>query len=264
MKPLRYSALKHMALSPMHFKAAEGQPDNAPPKNAAMLVGSAAHKMILTAGQEIVVFTGKTRRGKVWDAFKAEHAGKLILNEREHAQAQRMADAVKRDPRAQALLTAAPHREETLRWQLAGRDCQGTPDAWGTDVLLDVKTTKTAHPDRFAWEARRMGYHGQLDWYAEGIRTLNPGDVPRKPYIIAVENSGVPAVTVFELTEELLASGRAMWSAWFERYCVCVDSNHWPAYSECIEKLDVPAEEDLGFDIPDGEITVDSDDGADE
>jgi hypothetical protein len=261
MIPVRYSNLKLMAQSPMHYKHAEGRPDDSPPRNRSMLVGTAGHKMILTAGKTIVVFDGKTRRGKAWDAFKLEHDGKIILNEAEYADAKAMADAVGRDPRAQALLMRAPHREQTLRWQLAGRDCRGTPDAFGDDILLDVKTTRTAHPDRFAWEARRMGYHGQLDWYRHGLLHVGApyAKLPtrRQCFVIAVENKAPYPVTVFELTEDLLNEGRTCWSAWFERYCVCSDSNHWPAYSECIEPLDVAKEDDMGFDVPTGEITAD-------
>lgn len=257
MKPVRFSNLKAMALSPMHYKAAEARADDAPPHTTSMRIGSAAHTMILSAGQKIAVFTGATRRGKAWEAFRDDpaNAGKLIVNQTEFDKARAVADAVLRDPVASALLARAPHREQLLEWELAGRACRGTPDAFGDDIILDVKTTKTAHPDRFAWEARRMAYHAQLDWYDEGLRAQKHGVGPRQRFIIAVENSGVPAVTCFEVTPELSEQGRTMWSAWFERFCVCADSNHWPAYSETIEKLDVPMEEDMGFDLPTEEIT---------
>jgi hypothetical protein len=45
---------------------------------AAMLLGTAVHAIVLgeRPGKPVMVFPGKTRSGKAWDAFEEEHRGR--------------------------------------------------------------------------------------------------------------------------------------------------------------------------------------------
>lgn len=47
---------------------------------------------------EVVIFAGKTRYGKNWDAFKTKHKGKLVVTEKQQLQGDGMVKAVKKSP----------------------------------------------------------------------------------------------------------------------------------------------------------------------
>ncbi len=148
-------------------------------------------------------------------------------------------------------------RQQTIRWKIAGRDCEGTPDSFNDVRITELKTCRTADPDRFVWDARRLGYAAQLDWYAEGL--LQSGRArPSSAYIVAVESTPPHPVTVFCLTDRALDQGARTWRLWFERLRACEESNAWPPYAEAAVLFDVP-ENDDGFTLKIGgeEVEID-------
>lgn len=232
--PVRFSSLKHMASSPLHYRhqVQYGRDDT-----LCMRIGRGAHALVL--GEPIIEFP-HVRSGKRWEAFKAQHSDKEILNAKEYAVANGIYGAVTSHRVASEILFGTDAvLEETLHWSLMGRACTSRPDSRrGTTVLTDLKTTRCAEPVRFARDATFRLYHGQMDFYARAMAELF-GHRPDHVFCVAVESKAPYAVTVLELTPSALAEGERCWRLWFERLLVCEASNHWPAYSEAIEPLDV-------------------------
>jgi len=178
------------------------------------------------------------RSGKAWDAFKAANAGALILSRTEYEAANRMADAVRADPRAMDVLNAT--HERRILWSSMGRACRTTPDAASyLEFATELKTTACADPDRFTWQAIRMGYHAQMAWHLAGIIGAGLGQ-PEAAYIVAVESAPPWPVTVLKLTERALDKGTALCSLWFERLLGFERSGQWPPYAQHVVDLDVP------------------------
>lgn len=247
--PVRFSRLKLLAQSAAHYADA-CQDDRE--ETLSMRLGSGVHALVL--GTPVVVFDG-VRRGKAWDAFSAEHAGELILSEREHADASAIADAVRRSTLASRIICGdGLVREQRIEWRWLGRHCAGTPDVVGPGFVADLKTTRDAEPGRFTRDAIRAGYHAQLAWYGLGLEQLGerrPDDL----YVVAVENKRPHCVTVLRLTDEARAAGERLCIAWMERLAVAIEANHWGAYSESIVPLDVEQREFNVF-IADEEIQL--------
>lgn len=239
---LRFSHLKAMGRSPAHC-AELRQRDIAP--TSAMSRGSAVHALVLGGPRVVAWEEGRQRRGKDFDAFAAANEDARILTAAEYETANRMAEAVKKNVLAMAVLGGV--REQTIHWTARGIECRGTPDAAEySSHVADLKTTVTAEPGRFTWLALRAAYHAQLAWYMDGIKAAGLG-TPREAYVVAVEATRPHPVTVLHLTARALEQGRALYSSWLERYRQCDLAGQWPEYAQDLIALDVADEVELDF-----------------
>lgn len=238
-EPVRFSRLKLMAKSPAHYAEGFG------PETSPMRKGTAVHAYLLGGEKKVVVYTDGRRddRVKKWQAFKAEHAGKHILIPSELEAVAGMRKSLERHRRAMQLIDGI--QEETITWTDAGRACMGTPDVViprpGRKIAVELKTCITSHPERFAWQARKMAYHGQCAWYARGLELTDkytPGPVDEF-YCVVVESSAPYPVTVFRWDRESLEAGAKLCRLWLEQLLVCEARNHFPAYTEADVPLSV-------------------------
>jgi len=255
--PVRFSRLKKMAQSPAHYLAAVQAGDDAS-DSLAMRIGRGGHALMF--GQPVALWTGKTRNGKAWDEFETEHAGSVILNQREHEQAASIVTALTRDQLARALL-ARPDVvvEQAIDWKFMGRACRSTPDVLssfgGRRVIIDLKTARSSEPDRFVRSATWMSYHAQLAFYMEAVECAT-GERPEEAYIIAVESTPPHAVTVLRLTERAIDQGARLCRLWFERLLSCEASNEWPAYAQLVVDFDVPDQDEFRLTIDGEDVEV--------
>jgi hypothetical protein len=249
--PVRFSRLKHMARSPLHYwQSCQFSTDD----SLARRLGTGAHALVFD--QPHAVYTGKVRRGKAWDAFKEANDGMPIMNETEFRRARAIADAILRHPFARhVMFDDEPRIEQEIEWEFLGRRCSSRPDSISPLRLVDLKSTQSSHPDEFPRQAWRMLYPAQASFYTEAAKVL--GWAPERKFLVAVEQKLPHAVTVFRLTEEAMDAGERCWRGWFETLLVCESSNHWPEYTSMTVDLDVPAE-DRAFDLvmPDGQTVT--------
>lgn len=242
LEPLRFSRLCLMAKSAAHY--AHG----ARAETAEMREGSATHAYLLGQKERVVVYTegNRDKRHKKYQAFLEEHPDALILSPAEMAPVEGMRAAIERHPRAMQLLDGI--QEQRIEWDIGGRACAGTPDVVhllpkGAKRLVELKTSRTAAPGLFLWHAKKLAYHAQLAWYAEGLgRTLAyaPGPV-EEHFIVCVESSPPHPVTVVRVCESMLQLGRKQWRLWFETLRNCESSGRFPAY--CDGEIDWENEE---------------------
>lgn len=228
---VRFSALKHMARSPLHYRHAL---QHGMEETLSMRLGSGTHALVFGT-PKVVVFKPR-RAGKLWDAFEAEHVDDVILNEREHAIATAMARALTTDFLAD-MLTFAPgtEHERKVEWKFGNRECSGRIDALGPDFLIDLKAVQDADPRWFPYQVRRMYWAEQVTWYADGCEAAGLGW--RHPHLVAVENSAPYAVSVWRLTEADIVAARNRYSRWLVDVLQCEAANKWPGYSSEVISL---------------------------
>lgn len=242
---LRFSVLKYMALSPSHLQHAARVPLET---TRAIRIGTATHSQVL--GGNVVVFDG-TRRGKAWEAFKAEHAGSEIVSADEYAVAHAATMAVLRDPVAGPLFVLRGADEHRIDWDFHGEPFRSTPDrvfrseSEGITTLVELKTARTAEPGAFLRDAQRRHYHAQVAVYREALRQT--GTHIDRVVIVAVETAAPFAVTVFEVSESTLDLGWRTACGWMERYKVHKAANEWPSYSQAPVPWDIQPEVELDF-----------------
>jgi hypothetical protein len=238
MGPVRFSNLKHMARSPLHYHHAVTSEFH---ESRVMRVGYGVHGRVLGASPH-VVYEGD-RRGKAWEAFKAQYAGARILTSSEDADAKAIADAVLAHPRAAALMDGK--RELEVGWEWLGRECMSHLDVLGDGRIVDLKITSAGPPEKFRWHALRMGWHAQLAFYRRAAAAL--GVKNPDCYLVAVEDKAPYAVTVRPLTPRALEAGDKLCRLWMERLLSCEGADHWPPYCESDLALDV--EDEASFEV---------------
>ena len=244
--PVRFSHLKWMAESPRHYLHALA---NDKKKTSCMSMGSAVDGLILGT-TEVCTYPGPVRRGKAWDKFQSENAGKLIVTKKELTAAEGMRTSVLSNDHAVDKLTGQHQKE--IHWEYLGRKCVSHLDVMALDgtYITDLKSCQTSNPGRFRWKALKMGYHAQLAFYRLAVEHLT-GRKPRAAFIVAVESTAPYVTTVMRVTEKALELGERMVRLWFETLLTCEKSNQWPGYSQTIVELDAPEDVDLEFDLND-------------
>ncbi len=246
--PVRNSHLKAMGRSAAHCRHAmlvDWEP------TLSMRLGTGAHSLIL-GGPKLVVYPGKVRNGKAWEQFKTDNADAIILSHTENRRAEAIAASVRADEVASRVLYAdGMVYEHTILWEQFGRARRCTPDAMNKSIIVDVKTTRDASPDRFKWDAIRMGYHVQLADYSAAFEHMN-GYPPRDVYIVAVENSPPYGCSTWRMTTGALDKGGRLARTWLEQLIACEGIGIWPGYAPGVLDFEVPIDEaDLIFDDDD-------------
>ncbi len=234
--PVRNSHLKAMGRSAAHCRHAML---NEWEQTLSMRLGSGAHSLLL-GGPRLVCFPGKRRAGKEWEAFEADNADALILSASEMHKAQSMAAAVRADEVASRVLFGAGTRyEETLLWSQLGRARRCTPDAHNASIVVELKTTRDASPDRFRWDAIRMGYHAQVADYASAFEATY-GYAPKDCFIIAVENCAPYGCTTWRMSSSAMDKGRRLNQERLEQLIACEGAGIWPGYAPSWIDFEVP------------------------
>jgi exodeoxyribonuclease VIII len=236
---IHFSELKKMALSPLHYKAAI---EKATEPTRAMSVGTIAHHIVLgeRTDKKLVVYRGGIRRGKEWDAFKAEHDGAEIVTVPEWDEGEAIAKAILADPVAAPFLKG--QHEVPLEWDSAGmKFATRGVDVIGDGFVAELKSTASAEPGRWQRLALNMFYHVQMVMYREGAasRSLVAPDCPL--YVIGCESKPPYPVTVLHLTPAMIELAQKTIAIWTERLRSCEENNFWPGYAQSVVEWDCPA-----------------------
>lgn len=240
---VNWSTLKHMRVSPLHYRHAR---DNPRPDTSALALGRMVHARVfepLRFASDYVTLPAKMiRRGKKWDAFKAEHPGKEIVTEADHDYAQRIGDALESHHVAGPYI-ARGSAEQAFQWTdtHTGLACKCRVDFLSESVpaTVDLKTATDISPYRFAGQVARLGYHGQGAFYSDGV-TANTGTV--LPFVlIAVESSPPFDVIVYRLDEDSLYAGTEEYRELLAKVAACAKSDRWPGRFDTEQTLRLPA-----------------------
>lgn len=118
--------------------------------------------------------------------------------------------------------------------------CRGRFDvvAHGVGCVTDIKSTRDAHPLRFAKTIYELGYHIQGAHYLRGAREL--GIFADTFCIIAAEKEPPYEVAVYELERSAIMDGERELIPLLERWAECEATGVWPGYSGGIVKIDLP------------------------
>lgn len=224
--------------SPAHYKFAERK------ETKAFDFGTACHFAILQPElfEPRVMRGPMDRRGNNWKDAQAEAAnsGRLLLTSPDYDDVMVIRDSVHADQFLNALIVN-PHSEieHSSYWidPETGALCRSRPDLYRADlgVMVDVKSTVSAHPEAFARSVVNYGYHAQEAWYTDG-HVANGR--PVNGFVFLAWEKASPFVTArYELPPSIVDEGRAICRKALQRYAECAAANEWPGYSGEITEL---------------------------
>lgn len=214
--------------------------DNPPPPKDTFELGSAAHKLVLGAGAEIVEIKASNWRTDAAknerDAARAE--GFLPLLTAEYEVVKAMAAALRKHPVASALFNPEKGKpEQSLFWEdrQAGiwrrARLDWLPDASARERLIvgDYKSCVSASPEAIAKTTANYGYHQQDAWYCDAVRAL--GLSPDPAFLFVFQEKEPPyLITIAELDPDGVRLGRELNRLAIEVYRDCMQTGTWPGY----------------------------------
>jgi len=178
----------------------------------------------------------------LWDAFKArcEDEGREPLDKAAHEAISTMANAVSTHTSAAIMLEnsfkelAAYTTDPETGFIMKAKADIAMP--WG---VADLKTTEDARLGPFARTVVAWHYHVKAAWYLRVFNSLL--DEKMDAFVwIAVEKAAPHGVACYAASPRMLEKGDEIGQAALVRMLKCQRENHWPAYSEEIEAIELP------------------------
>lgn len=175
----------------------------------ALLFGRAFHLNILENEKfkdKISVFTGATRRGKVWDEFQQTNKDNTIITEKEYKTIEKMRKKLYSIPRVVNLLSGGtPEIVNCWSDDSTNVYCKGKADYVkqenGRRILVDIKTTQDHTEKAFKGSCWKYGYDRQSAFYMDGFGA-------DEFWFIVIEKSEPYDVGIYMCGDEFIEQGR--------------------------------------------------------
>jgi hypothetical protein len=214
------------------------QRENGRSPKATFDMGHAVHKLVLGAGEELVIVDAPTWQTKAAKEARAAAyaAGHTPLLTAEYERAQVAAKAVLEHDIAGELFAPGGISERSLFWL---DDKHGvwrrarldrTRERNGRLLVVDLKTTQSAEPGAIAKAMGQYRYHMQHAFYTDGVRALNL-DLDPAFLFVFVEVESPHLVTVCELDGEAVEVGHDLVDYALGIYAECARTDFWPDYA---------------------------------
>lgn len=188
--------LDDFAKCPYAFFRRKLEPDKAPApeQTDAFDIGTLVHAAVLEPERFDAEFVAlpadiKTRRGKAYDAFVAENAGKTVVKGEHRDLAVEISAALAACPPAARVLDLCARREVSLLWDEPAAAMKARVDFMSKNgtVLGELKTAQDSSPEAFSKTADAFGYDIQAATYLRAARAL--GMDPAMFVFIVVEKA---------------------------------------------------------------------------
>jgi hypothetical protein len=212
------------------------QLDNPQPHNKALELGTAAHKLVLDDGPELVLVDAEK-----WntDSIRAEvaairAAGDIPLKRHELDQVHAMAAQLRQHDEAAALLEPGSGvAEQSAFWDDNGIWRRARFD-WLRDdgQIVDYKTARSCRREDLEKAFHEHGYAQQQEWYIDAGVALDVAD-PEKPFKFVLQEKDPPYLVVVTTCDPMARGiGRHLNEVALNTYAICRDSGEWPGYLE--------------------------------
>ena len=177
----------------------------------------------------------RTNAGKAeWKSLVDQFGEDRIITDADWKQCAAMVQAMAENELARELVGAVGRVEVSGFWRdtATGLPCRFRLDKLvetpGTDIIIDLKTTRCSHWSMFAVDVVKYGYDVQMALEADGYEALT-GRRPRVVILAQEKTPDYPAIA-YDMREDELAAGRVKYRAALRVIDRCQRTGQWPGY----------------------------------
>ena len=234
--------IRRLLRSPAHFK----NPTSL--DTQATRLGTLAHAFVLLPHHAEARYRpradvdGRTKEGKAirdWEASLTAQQGIEFVSKADYEAAISIGSAVRSHLGCASLFTSGVAEVAGITSDFHGINARIKPDYRTDSAIIDVKTCVDGRPDPFVRSVMTYGYGVQAAYYLDVAEAID--GKKRKFFWCAVEKDTPFAVSVYEASDAMIERGRAQYKRAIELYKECASLDLWPAYSQQIQTLDLPA-----------------------
>lgn len=208
--------------------------DNQGPYKKEFDFGTAAHKVVLGDGPELVLV-----ERDIWNTNEVKEeikkirgAGNIPLKQRDLDKVHAMAKALREHPEAAELLEPGSGvAERTVIWNDRGVWRRIRIDwARHDGTLVDYKSCRSANPSKLSNHIFEYGYHQQQEYYRDGALEFGLTELVCPFKFIFQEKEPPYLVSVIELDSTACGIGSHLNEVALNTYALCRESGEWPGY----------------------------------
>lgn len=170
-----------------------------------------------------------TRNGKEWDKCKAkaDSKGQIVLTATQWEDMPILKKSIANTPAALKLTRGGiAERSIFIRDEETGLILKCRPDYMIKDLIVDVKTTKSANPKWVGHDFKKLGYHVQDAMYSD---IANVSDF----VFLAIESERPFLITApVRMTDRAKRLGLLEYRTALRDLKQCMDSGKWPSYTD--------------------------------
>ena len=229
------SDLDLLAKSPYHYKYKD---EFERKDSAALVLGSAAHKLILEPADFFNEFRvepdvdKRTKEGKaIYNEFLANLGDKTAISGETYDVVEQIAKAVN-SMRETAVFLRDGLAEQSYFSEIDGVPVRCRPDFYNENLglVIDLKTTSDASAAGFAKSVANFNYHVQNAFYTDILR--QNGKLVNNFLFIAVETKKPFMVGFYELDGVAIDKGRERYKELLNLYKICLAQDAWWGYAK--------------------------------
>jgi hypothetical protein len=186
-----------------------------------------------------VQWNGQLSECKEW--LKNNANGRAIVDAREWKKAVRIRDNAHSDSTVRALLSGGLAEQSLLVEDDHGTLRKSRFDyiTTGGNVIPDLKTCRSAHPDKFERAIMDRQYFQRAAFY---IDNANLAGLSKDTFVfICVETAPPFLVACYQLDDLVLSAGRTLYQRDLQLYRNCVDTGRWPGYHQGVREIGLPS-----------------------
>lgn len=183
---------------------------------------------ILKGIDKETAFSNNYSRGKAEDLYNqlknyidAVQSGKTVVTKKTKEEADKIVENLRKSELVMQYIDSCDKFQEKLEWEYDGWNFLGYTDCSGKGIIIDLKYTKDANPDKFERDIVNYDYYMQMAMYAEASNY----DGITECFFIAYDKSG--NFSVIKLDWSFISYGLRKYKYLVSKLNKCISENRF-------------------------------------